>query len=142
VRSRSRVRGEGSRSTSAGAGQSRGVLLPAHCTSGGKALLAELPPAVLDSFYPRNLPSAPGDAIRDLPSLRRHLASVRHRGYATNINESKHGVSAVGVCVRTSTREAIAACAISVPSVRCSPARLRELADVLQHATTQMSRDL
>lgn len=119
-----------------------GVLLPAHCTSGGKALLAELPPAVLHSFYPRNLPSAPGDAIRDLPSLKRHLASVRRRGYATNVNESKRGMSAVGVCVRTSAGEAIAACAFSVPSARCTPARLRELADVLRHATTQMSRDL
>jgi DNA-binding IclR family transcriptional regulator len=119
-----------------------GVLLPAHCTSGGKALLAELPPPVLHSFYPRDLPSAPGDAIRDLPSLQRHLASVRRRGYATNINESKRGMSAVGVCVRTSAGEAIAACAFSVPNARSSPARLRGLADVLQHAATQMSRDL
>jgi DNA-binding IclR family transcriptional regulator len=119
-----------------------GVLLPAHCTAGGKALLAELPPARLRSCYPRDLPSVPGDAIRDLPSLQRHLVGVRRRGYATNINESKPGMSAVGVCVRSSLGSPVAACAFSVPSARSSPARLRELATVLRDATTRMSRDL
>jgi DNA-binding IclR family transcriptional regulator len=119
-----------------------GVLLPAHCTAGGKALLAELPPARLSSCYPRGLPLAPGDAIRDLTGLQRHLVGVRRRGYATNINESKPGVSAVGVCVRSPAGDAVAACAFSVPSARSSPARLRELAVVLRDAATRMSGNL
>lgn len=119
-----------------------GMLLPAHRTSGGKALLAELPLPALRSFYPRDLPGPPGGTIRDLPSLQRHLAGVRRRGYATNVNESKPGMSAVGVCVRTPGGEPVAACAYAVPSARSSPARLRELAGVLRLAATRMSRDL
>ncbi|GLW11105.1 transcriptional regulator [Microtetraspora sp. NBRC 13810] len=104
-----------------------GMLLPAHATSGGKALLAELPDEELRALYPRGV-STGAAAIGDLAALRRELDGVRRRGYAVNSEESERGVRAVGVCVRDAAGRAVAAAAVAVPGVRWPKRRLAELA--------------
>lgn len=94
-------------------GSRAGLLLPAHCTSGGKALLAELSAQELDGLYPRDLPAAPGAPPVQRAALRRSLAAVRRRGYATNIEESDRGVIAAGACVRDRAGPAVAAFAVA-----------------------------
>jgi DNA-binding IclR family transcriptional regulator len=95
-----------------------GLLLPAHLTSGGKALLAELTADELNELYPRGLPLMP-DAAGPVPAaLRRELAGIRRRGYARNVEETERGVSAVGACVRDRRGRAVAAVAIAAPSSR------------------------
>ena len=54
-----------------------GRILPARLTSGGKVLLAALPPDQVTALYE-------GTADVDLPRLRRELALVRRRGFAIN----------------------------------------------------------
>lgn len=109
-------------------GPRTGMLLPAHATSGGKVLLAELPDSQLAALYPRGLPGGEKPALTDLAALRRELTAVRRRGYATNSEESERGVSAVGAVIRDRSGRAVAAVAVAAPSSRSPRGRLRELA--------------
>lgn len=122
-----------------------GMLLPAHATSGGKALLAELPDEELRALYPRGISTGtltPASAISDLAALRRDLDGVRRRGYALNIEESEPGVHAVGTCVRDGAGRAIAAAAIAVPSARWTRRQMTELATPLAATAAQISAAL
>lgn len=119
-----------------------GLLLPAHTTSGGKALLAELPAEDLARLYPRGLPRADAPAISDLTELRRALVRVRRLGYATNVEESEPGISAIGVCVRDPTGQAVAAVAMAAPTLRWPRRRWPELAPELRLAATAIGTEL
>jgi DNA-binding IclR family transcriptional regulator len=96
-----------------------GLLMPAHVTSGGKALLAELPGAELRSLYPRGLPRWDRKTNPSMAALARELAVVRRRGYATNSEESEAGIMAVGRCVPDRDGRLIGAVVIAIPSARC-----------------------
>jgi DNA-binding IclR family transcriptional regulator len=123
---------EGSRSLRCGT--RIGLLMPAHMTSGGKALLAELAADELHRLYPRGLPRADTRAITHMSALLRELALVRSRGYATNHEESEPGIMAVGRCVRDRDGRAIGALVVAVPSVRCDDGGLDRLAADLRAA--------
>lgn len=78
-----------------------GVVLPAHCTSGGKVLLAGLAPDERTRRYPG--PTLPGRSPRSITSrdrLEAELAEVARRGFATNFDEGDAGIGAVSVAVR------------------------------------------
>jgi len=123
-------------------GSRTGMLLPAHATSGGKALLAELPPDQIAALYPRGLPRYDTAALTDYGQLCRELAAVRRRGYGGNSEESERGVSAVGAVVRDRTGRAVAAIAVAAPASRCPRGRLRELAPAVIEAARTVSASL
>lgn len=113
-------------------GSRTGVLLPAHSTSGGKALLAELPDDELDRLYAgAELTRVTDTTMTDLGTLREELAEVRRLGYATNLGESETGLNAVGVCIRDHRGRAIVALATGGPAARLThgdvPAVARKL---------------
>jgi DNA-binding IclR family transcriptional regulator len=119
-----------------------GMLLPAHVTSGGKALLAELSAEEFADLYPRNLPGAPGAPAVDRAAVRRQLATVRRRGYAANLEESERGIVAIGTCVRDGSGRAVAALAVAAPSARIQRARIPELAGRVMAAAEAASAEL
>jgi DNA-binding IclR family transcriptional regulator len=131
---------EGSRSLRCGT--RIGLLMPAHMTSGGKALLAELPGRELHRLYPRGLPRVDTKAITSMPALLRELAAVRRRGYATNHEESEPGIAAVGKCVRDRGGQAVGAVVIAVPTVRCDEGHLDRLAGHLRAAADAIAAEL
>lgn len=116
-----------------------GMLLPAHRTSGGKALLAELSREEFHARYPRDLP---GDTPRARAALERQLATIRRRGYATNFGESERGIAAVGACVHDASRRAVAGLAVAMPSTRCPRSRVPDLAAVTVEIATAASHAL
>ncbi|MFH8658162.1 IclR family transcriptional regulator [Streptomyces afghaniensis] len=118
-----------------------GALLPAHVTSGGKALLAELPPERLRALYPNGLPGG-AKAPDDIERLMAELTSIRRTGWALNLQDSERGVNAVGVCVRDRTGTAVAAVAVAAPSARCPRGRLTELAQPLRLVARDISKEL
>jgi DNA-binding IclR family transcriptional regulator len=121
-------------------GYRTGTLLPAHVTSGGKAMLAELTPERLSALYPNGVP---GDgATSGLERLMAELAAVRRAGYACNLQESERGVNAVGACVRDRSGRAVAAVAVAAPSARCTRTRLAELAQSLVRTAREIGQDL
>ena len=125
-------------------GDRQGTILPAWKTSGGKALLAELPDTQLSALL-RAAAGRPPDGITDgeRRSLVSELRRVREQGYAENIEETESGVCAVGVCVRDPAGEALAALSVSAPSVRYTPDRarlfIRELRDAVRRSETDIS---
>lgn len=100
-----------------------GALMPAHSTSGGKALLAELPESKVHGLYRHGLRRLTPHTLADIDSLARELGRIREIGYATNKGESEAGVSAVAIAVRDGAH-AVAAVAVSVPSLRVNDSEL------------------
>ena len=119
-----------------------GQVMPAHHASGGKALLAELPPTDLDSLYPRaGLPELEL-AASDVDRLRRELQTVRRRGYAVNVAETERGIAAVAVTIRDGDHQPVGAISVSVPTVRYSSRRIPEIVDGLRGAADAIQADL
>ncbi len=124
-------------------GDRQGTILPAWKTSGGKALLAELPDAELTALL-RGAAGRPPDGITDTErrSLVSELRRVREQGYAENVEETESGVCAVGVCVRDRAGEAVAALTVSAPSVRYTPDRVRVFVRELRNTTGRAETDI
>ncbi|MFE8958627.1 IclR family transcriptional regulator [Streptomyces iakyrus] len=123
-------------------GHRTGALLPAHVTSGGKALLAELPPERLRALYPNGLPGGGPMALEDVQRLAAGLTAIRRTGWALNLQESERGVNAVGACVRDRTGTAVAAVAVAAPSARCPKGRLNRLASPLLLVARDLGQEL
>jgi DNA-binding IclR family transcriptional regulator len=119
-----------------------GKVLPAHCTAGGLVLLAALPSEEVTALYPRGLPTAPGDAVTELPALRRRLRTVRRTGHGVNNGESERGISAVAVPVTDRAARTIASLAVAMPSARCPRSRAPELAALLHHHASAITAAL
>jgi IclR family transcriptional regulator, acetate operon repressor len=119
-----------------------GARLPAHRTSGGKALLAEMSSEQLAHQFPPHGLASLDLSTEDLERLRRELGTVARRGYGVNRGESERGVAAVGVGLFSPEREPLGALSISFPTVRLSSARLREMAHALLRAKQALEAEL
>ncbi|HHX48676.1 MAG TPA: IclR family transcriptional regulator [Brevibacterium sp.] len=96
-----------------------GVRLPAHITSEGKSLLAELPWEEVESRYSLALSGGRGWDV-DLDVLRRKLDEVRVQGYATNFEESEPGIAAYAMSIGVIDGERCAF-SIAMPISRHTP---------------------
>lgn len=79
-----------------------GRTMPAHCTSTGKALLAQLSEAELRQALPsEELERITSRSIGSRTELEAELSGIRERGYAINLEESEEGVASVAVPIPT-----------------------------------------
>ncbi|MFI0350745.1 IclR family transcriptional regulator [Actinomadura sp. 9N407] len=107
-------------------GDRTGVVMPAHCTAAGKAILAALPATELDRRYrDRALRTRTAGSITTWDRLQAELALVRRHGYALNEEEGEEGICAVAVAVRDLTDTPIAAIAVVLPAARTAKADAR-----------------
>ncbi len=113
-------------------GSREGMVFPAHQTTAGLLLLAELPPAKLAELYPED---------EDLSRLKAELATIRKQGFAVNQDRSERGVVAVGVPVRENG-VAVAGLSISMPSARYGRAQLPGLVSTLRTVAHSLEADL
>lgn len=97
-----------------------GNLLPAHCTSAGKALLAELSADQLRKLYPNpdTLSTKTKHSLSKLEALLDELAEVKRNGFATNSEESEEGVGSVAIALHDLGGAPVAAAAVAVPLSR------------------------
>ncbi len=120
-----------------------GRAYPASTTSGGKALLAELPNERLLELYPaERLPRLTPHSVPTRKQLQQELDQVRRRGYATNRSESEPDIAAVAVVVRNAFGQPRAAIAVSAPLSRLDEANVPEVAAVLRAAAERASSAL
>jgi DNA-binding IclR family transcriptional regulator len=111
-------------------GSRLGAVMPAHCTSGGKLLLAALTDTEIKERYPRaTLTQMTDKSIATRDDLLAELRRVRRREYATNFGESEPGISGVAVLVTDGAGQPMCALAVSAPSSRLSQARAKELVE-------------
>ncbi|MYU22561.1 IclR family transcriptional regulator [Streptomyces sp. SID8352] len=99
-------------------GVRNGEKMPAHCSAGGKALLAALSNADLDRLYQTGLPVWPTAKLGDLGTLKRQLVRVRQQGYGRNDEETEQGVSGIGMAVTDVLGQPVAALTVAVPTAR------------------------
>jgi DNA-binding IclR family transcriptional regulator len=100
-------------------GDRTGVVLPAHCTAAGKAILAALPPTELARrYHGRELATRTVSSIAAWDALHAERLAIRRDGYARNSQEGENGVSAIAVAVRDLTSAPLAAIAVVLPSSR------------------------
>ncbi|MBW8484114.1 IclR family transcriptional regulator [Actinomadura sp. PM05-2] len=121
-------------------GSREGMVFPAHRTTAGLLLLAELPPDRLDALYAAGA-DRPDDGP-DLDALRADLARVRRNGFAVNQGRSERGVVAIGVRVHTPDGEVAAGLSVSMPSARYEKERLPSLVATLRATAEALERDL
>lgn len=95
-----------------------GLRQPAHCTSLGKVLLANLPGERQAIFLGReNYPKRTEFTITTAQELQLELENIRKVGFALDQEETENGICCVAAPIRNS-REIIAAVSISGPSSR------------------------
>ncbi|WGX94832.1 IclR family transcriptional regulator [Nocardioides sp. L-11A] len=119
-----------------------GSRFPAHSTSSGKILLADLPSKHLRSLYPDHPAPVTEHTVDSLTALERELATVREQGYATNLGENEIGLHAVSVPIRTERSGLVAAMAAARPSVTAAPAEFPEIIARLRSTAAEIARQL
>lgn len=114
-----------------------------HATASGKAWLATLSPDRVATVlaHESRLDVTPRSPL-DRSALQVELDEVRHRGYATTIEEMDLGISAVAAAIHGAGpgREATGTISIAGPSVRMTRARMAELSPRLIAAAADISR--
>jgi IclR family pca regulon transcriptional regulator len=104
-----------------------GTRLPAHSTSMGRVLLANLPPDELERFLAETpLQAFTERTITDPEKLRRRLAVVREQGWALTDQELEIGLRSVAAPLRDANGHALAALNVSVAASRVSIEELRQ----------------
>ncbi|MFD5122151.1 IclR family transcriptional regulator [Streptomyces sp. NPDC058385] len=123
-------------------GSREGMVFPAHRTTAGVLLLADLSDEELDEVYAaERYRDRPADRP-DLARLHTELKRVRRNGFAVNKERSERGLIAVGVPVRDRDGTALAGLSVSMPSVRYDPRRLQSLVTALNTAARALEDDL
>lgn len=112
--------------------------LPAHCTAGGKVLLAFLPPEVVEPVLSAPLVAYTENTITSAARLREELDVVRERGYAVDGGEFEAGIRAVAVPIRDVKGTVIAHMSMPGPANRLTPERIPEIAQALKEAADAM----
>ncbi|MEB8338257.1 IclR family transcriptional regulator [Streptomyces endophyticus] len=122
-------------------GNREGMVFPAHRTTTGLLMLAELSDEELEEVYAaERYRDRPADRP-DLPRLRTELKRLRRNGFAVNKERSERGLVAVGVPVRDQGGTALAGLSVSMLGVRYDPQRLRPLVATLEAAAQALGRE-
>lgn len=120
-----------------------GRAMPAHCTSTGKVMLAQLPPPELRALLPRGrLERITSHSIGSRAELEAELADIRERGYATNREESEEGVASVAVPIPTRAPGLRLALNAAAPQHRLDASRIPAVAAALVNAAKEIGDQL
>lgn len=118
-----------------------GRTLPAHATSLGKALLAELADDELTGLLPAKLPALTEHTITDRETLRTELVITRERGYAIEREQGTPGVACVAAAVpyRIPATDALSC---SMPADKVSEADQHRVGKLLHEVTEDLGQRL
>lgn len=119
-----------------------GKELPAHATSTGKVLLAELDEEALIRLYPQDeLEQVTPNTTSSRSALFEQLRHVARQGYAVNREESEDGVASVAVPVPNSAGIRLAL-NLSAPVHRLPDAKVAEFSGALKDAALRLGEAL
>lgn len=118
-----------------------GHLMPLHCTSTGKVLLAHLPSEPRRRLLAETgLPARTPRTITSLATLDADLDATAARGYAVATEEYEIGLNAMAAPIRGGSGLVTAAASVSGPTYRLDEARMRRMAPALIGATAEITR--
>lgn len=120
------------------------LLLPAHCSASGKALLACLPDPELRALFPprTKLAAVTPSSIRTLAALDAELAEIRARGYATTTEESEEGLGSIAAVAQDGRGRAVVALSVSAPMFRLDARRTATHVELVLAAGRELSEVL
>jgi len=114
---------------------------PAHATSLGKVLLANLDRDAAGALIAeRGLHRCTPKTITDADALWRELDQIRAAGYAVDDEEYEEGLRCIGAPIIGHTGQVVAALGIGGPVTRVTPERVEELASLVIAAATNLSK--
>ncbi|MFJ6535069.1 IclR family transcriptional regulator [Paenarthrobacter sp. NPDC091711] len=101
-------------------GDRQGTVMRADKTSGGKAMLAELEPGMIEQLFRGHNAEIGGDTIlaSDYPAFLRELDSIRGNGFAANFEGTEEGVSALGMALHNRQGQVVGALSVATPATR------------------------
>ncbi|MEV7636273.1 IclR family transcriptional regulator [Pseudarthrobacter enclensis] len=101
-------------------GDRQGTVMPANKASGGKAMLAELDPGMLEQLFRSPNAEIGGDSIPDddYPGFLRELETIRINGFAANFEGTEEGISAFGMAIHNGRGNVVGAISVATPVAR------------------------
>ncbi|MCU1647757.1 MAG: IclR family transcriptional regulator [Nocardia sp.] len=119
-----------------------GQSCPAHATSSGKVLLADLEPAAMRKRVGAKLEGFTANTLTKVAELAAQLVTVRENGWASASEELEIGLNALAAPVYDSKGSVVAALSVSGPAYRLSPDRFAAAARSTIAAAADISRRL
>jgi IclR family acetate operon transcriptional repressor len=123
-----------------------GDQMPAYCSAGGKAMLAELPWPEVQHRHQGMLPLWETAKIETFQELRDVLVRTRIARYGYNRDETERGVTGLGVAIHDQSGRPVAAFTAAIPSARFEYQRLNwyvgKLMEATQAATETLTKTL
>ena len=117
--------------------------MPAHCTSTGKVMLAQLSQLELRQLLPgEQLQRVTPRSIGSRKDLEAELSRIRERGYAINREESEEGVASVAVPIPTRAPGLRLALNAAAPQNRLGGSQYSSVAAALTKAAKEISDQL
>ena len=121
-----------------------GSRFPAHCTSTGKIMLADLSDQDLYELYggTEDLGRLTENSICSFEQFMEEIRDVRQKGLAFDLEETLAGVSCIAAPVRNGKGEVVAAISISGPRERMTKTKMSFFAPLIMEASTKISKEL
>lgn len=117
-----------------------GSRVPAHCTAGGKLMLAHLRyDTLMHCLQIAPLEKYTKNTLTDISKLQSQLDQIKEQGYSINNEEYTEGLMAIGVPIRDSKQVVLAALAVHAPVSRLSIEKGLQYMDQLQKAAERIS---
>lgn len=125
-------------------GDRQGTVMPANKTSGGKAMLAELEPSMIEQLFRSNNAEIGGDVIPDseYTAFLRELEAIRSNGFAANFEGTEEGVSALGIALHNGRGEVVGALSVATPATRFRSVFDAGLVPALRECCRQLEIDI
>lgn len=118
-----------------------GERVPLHCTSNGKAILAQLSNDEVSEIARRtSLPAYTETTLANLPALLEDLEATRRRGFSLDNAEHEVNTYCIGAPVFNEHGHAVGACSISGVDLEILGSRQSELANLVQFTAQEISR--
>lgn len=117
------------------------VALPMYATAAGKALLAHMPLAVVESYLSRPRTPFTRNTLTSRDAVEQALAEIRRTGYAVDNEEMELGGKCVAAPVTHGAGNVVAALSITAPTARMAESRVHNLGELVRRAARRLSDD-
>jgi IclR family transcriptional regulator, acetate operon repressor len=115
-------------------GERAGQRLPAHLSSGGKAILSRMADSEIDRY--RTIGAS------QFERLQRDLLIARRDGYASNHQDTERGLTALGVALEPLPGSIRAAICVAMPTVRFRRTMLERFVEALRDTATAIESSM
>jgi len=119
-----------------------GTVMPAHCTSVGKAMMAATPNVLDDYFGGQRLPTLTSHSISSRAELKQELQAIEERGFAKSEQESEDGLRSVGVAILDRNGYVVGGLSVAAPVQRLERKALDKLGELARRTADEIGQSL